>query len=42
MGKYEFDGDGDHKNDYFKILFSGGFVTDVWEISQNRKDWEDK
>ena len=38
----EFDGDGDHEKDYWKVRFGEGVVTYVWDISQSMTNLEEK
>ena len=42
MGTSEFDGDGEHEKEYCKVWFSERMVTNVYEISRRRTDYEDK
>ena len=42
MGTYEFDRDGNRKNNYCKVRFTKRVVIDIWESIQRRRDLEDK
>ena len=38
----DFDGYGEHENDYCKVQFSQGVVTDLWKIRKKRTILDDK